>query len=90
MYMVYYLKYLYLLFTRPIVQHPLSIAFVAPVMLLLPDAKCPLLPMDDSVTIDPLFDGITATTINKRNINDKRFYQENIKSVINYDDDMLI
>ena len=64
MYMFCYLKYLYLLFTRPIVQHPLSIAFVAPVMLLLPDT-------DDGVATDPLVEGITATKGDKRNNNTK-------------------
>ena len=73
MYMLYYLRYLYLLFTRPIVQHPLSIAFVAPVMLLLPDTECPLVPTDDGAATGPLLNGITATTGDKRNINTKWF-----------------
>ena len=82
MYMVYYLKYLYLLFTRPIVQHPLSIAFVAPVILLLPDTECPLLPTDDGVATDPLLKGITATTGDKRSINAKWFNGTNTNSVM--------
>ena len=63
-----YLKYLNLLLTKPIVQHPLSIAFVAPgVLVLLAPVivPCPLLPIEDKVTIDPLLEGITATIKSK-------------------------
>ena len=60
-----YLKYLNLLLTKPIVQHPLLIALVAPAILFSTPHKsvklCPLLPMDDNATDDPLLDGIIAT-----------------------------
>ena len=60
----FYLKYLNLLLTKPIVQHPLLIALVAPAMLLsIPHSAkvCPLLPIDDNAIVDPLLDGIIAT-----------------------------
>ena len=60
-----YLRYLNLLFTKPMVQHPLLIALVAPAILFstpqLSAKVCPLLPIDDKATVDPLLDGIVAT-----------------------------
>ena len=60
-----YLRYLNLLLTKPIVQHPLLIALVAPAILFSTPHRsvklCPLLPMDDNATDDPLLDGIIAT-----------------------------
>ena len=53
-----------MLLTKPIVQHPLFIAFVAPAMLFSTpqSAKlCPLLPIDDKATVEPLLEGIIAT-----------------------------
>ena len=47
------------------VQHPLLIALVAPAILFstpqLSAKVCPLLPIDDKATVDPLLDGIVAT-----------------------------
>ena len=46
------------------VQHPLLIAFVAPAILFstpLSAKLCPLLPIDDKATVEPLLEGIIAT-----------------------------
>ena len=61
-----YLRYLNLLLSNPIVQHPLLIALVAPAILFSTPHRsvklCPLpLPIDDNATDDPLLDGIIAT-----------------------------
>ena len=60
-----YLKYLCLLLTKPIVQHPLSIAFVAPVILFMLSFATKLwllLPIDERAIVDPLLEeGIIAT-----------------------------
>ena len=68
-----YLKYLNLLLTNPIVQLPLLIALVAPVILFsIPHSPkiCPLLPIDDNASVDPLLEGMIATARHiRRNIN---------------------
>ena len=68
-----------MLLTSPIVQHPLFIAFVAPAMLFSTpqSAKlCPLLPIDDKATVEPLLEGIIATAgqMKRKNIYYFQYY----------------
>ena len=85
-----YLKYLNLLLTKPIVQHPLSIAFVAPGVLVIfapVIVPCPLLPIEDKVTIEPLLEGITATVkgkINNQLVYFSTMHLKNIKQILKH------
>ena len=66
-----------LLLTNPIVQLPLLIALVAPVILFsIPHSPkiCPLLPIDDNARVDPLLEGMIATARHiRRNNNNASF-----------------